>query len=166
MLQLSWSDIGPGAALEQFCAELQDELWPQNFDPFPLPMPGKLAFSYASLHSHLERYLFKSGGIGNMSVPNKKAIANAFQSAAIDQLEEKLVLAFQWCKQENIKIGHLVVSGGVASNSQLRNRQVSLCQIPNLSLSRLATCMSSVQEKQISLIFPPPSLCTGGFSVA
>lgn len=122
MLQLDWTDVGPGAALEKFCAAPEEDRWPDRLEPFPRPTRGRLDFSYASLHSHLERYLSMAGGVEAMTTENKRAIARAFQSAAFAQLEEKLILAFKWCAQEQIAVRHLVVSGGVASNSYLRER--------------------------------------------
>jgi N6-L-threonylcarbamoyladenine synthase len=88
----------------------------------PLPMPSKLAFSYAALHSNVERYIFACGGIQKLDSPTKRALAQAFQTAAVAQLEDKLLLALEWCSRKDIVIRHLVVSGGVASNLFLRKR--------------------------------------------
>ncbi|KAK7472897.1 Mitochondrial tRNAs modification protein, variant 2 [Stygiomarasmius scandens] len=150
MLQLSWDGIGPGAALERFCANPEQGSLPDGFSPFPRPMHGQLAFSYASLHSHVERYLHFNGGIEAVTLPSKLAIARNFQLAAFSQLEDKLQLALQWCANQSLDIRHLVVSGGVASNSLLRER--------------LNACLEKASSP-VSVIFPPPSLCTGIRSV-
>lgn len=121
MLELKWDKIGPGAALEQFCAQTCDQDLP-DVPPLPRPMRGKLGFSYASLHSYMERYVAGQGGIENLDFPTKLALARAFQTAAATQLEEKLILAFHWCSQNNIHVYDVVVSGGVASNQFLRQR--------------------------------------------
>ncbi|THV06781.1 peptidase M22, glycoprotease [Dendrothele bispora CBS 962.96] len=145
MLELSWDGIGPGAALERFCAGPEQGSLPDGFYPFPRPMPGQLAFSYASLHSHVERYLHFNGGIESVSLPSKLAIARSFQLAAFSQLEDKLLLALQWCANKSLDVRHLVVSGGVASNTLLRER--------------LNACLKNAPTP-LSVIFPPPSLCT------
>ncbi|KAF5370777.1 hypothetical protein D9758_002098 [Tetrapyrgos nigripes] len=145
MLELKWDDIGPGAALERFCASPESSSLPDGFIPFPRPMKGQLAFSYSSLHSHLERYLHFNGGIGAVTMPSRRAIARTFQLAAFAQLEEKVLLALERCANRNLNIQHLVVSGGVASNSWLRER--------------LNICLQSAPNP-VSVIFPPPSLCT------
>lgn len=139
-LGLKWGNIGPGAALEKFCASgdqaVQSPL--PEVPRFPSVMPGKLAFSFSGLHSFVDRYI-QSNRIPLPSVPDgserkgkdtlsdghKLALARAFQSAAFAQLEEKLVLALQWCARhrgDDPPIRHIVVSGGVASNAFLRNR--------------------------------------------
>lgn len=59
---------------------------------------------------------------GRLDLPTKQAVARAFQTAAVDHLEEKLVLALQECKNKNIPVRTVVVSGGVASNNFLRQR--------------------------------------------
>jgi len=148
MLKLRWSKSGPGAALEEFCEEAisRSETLPE-VPPPPLPMRGKLAFSYAALHSYVERYIHGKGGIENLDLPLRQALGCAFQSAAAAQLEEKLLLSMDWCKRHNIRIRHVVMSGGVASNLFIRKR--------------LETCLTSAtEENSMTLVYPPPSLCT------
>ncbi|CCM04372.1 uncharacterized protein FIBRA_06545 [Fibroporia radiculosa] len=159
MLSLPWSQHGPGAALEQFCmsgptsdpveaeseergARSQAELEAPHI---PLPMRGRLAFSYTGLHSTVERFMHARGGI--IDEHTRYAIATRFQMAAVGQLEEKLALGLRVCRRKGIDIRHLVVSGGVASNMFLRQR--------------LRACLDGASpDVPISLIFPPPSLCT------
>lgn len=83
-------------------------------------MHSQLAFSYSGLHSAVERYITARGGevIGEERV----ALARAFQTAAVAQLEEKVALGLRWCQKEGIVIRHVVASGGVASNAFLRER--------------------------------------------
>lgn len=113
--------MGPGAALEQFCAQSLDASLP-DISPLPRPIKGKLGFSYASLHSYVERYIQFRGGTDNLDLSTKVALARAFQTAAIAHLEDKLSLALNWCADNNINVRDLVVSGGVASNTFLRDR--------------------------------------------
>ncbi|KAI0915296.1 hypothetical protein AcV5_002873 [Taiwanofungus camphoratus] len=110
-----------------------------------MPMRGRLAFSYTSLHSSVERFLHARNGV--VDEQTKYALACAFQKAAVAQLEEKLALGLQKCQRQGVEIQHVVVSGGVASKSFLRER--------------LRICLDKTSpDKDTSLIFPPPSLCT------
>ncbi|KAJ7675093.1 Gcp-like domain-containing protein [Mycena rosella] len=141
ILNIPWSELGPGPGLEAYCAEpVPDEEGP-SYEP-PMPMPGKLAFSYSGLHSWLERTVHAAGGIEN--VVNKRALARAFQNAAFAHLEAKLLLALKWCKNNDHDVHHVVMSGGVASNQLLRQR--------------LKTCLSRFDSME--LVFPEPALCT------
>ena len=88
----------------------------------PRPMKGRLAFSYTGLHSTVERFL--DAQRGEVDARMKLGIARSFQEAAVRQLEDKLVLGMRQCEREGVKIRSLVVSGGVASNSYLRERCV------------------------------------------
>ena len=123
MLGLPWMDAGPGACLEQFCTGGEGE---DNIDipAAPRPMQSQLAFSYSGLHSFVERFIFSRGGIEKLDLSTRRALARVFQTAAVAQLEEKLPLGLKWCSRMGIKISQVVVSGGVASNSFLRKRQV------------------------------------------
>ncbi|KAF8197966.1 glycoprotease family-domain-containing protein [Pholiota molesta] len=146
LLQLKWTKLGPGDALEKFCAEDSEGKCP-SIPPLPRPMPKRLAFSYSALHSHVKLFIESLGGSESLDIPMKKSIARAFQTAAVGHLEDKLVLALEWCKHQNIDIQSIVVSGGVASNMFLRQRL----------RERL---IEYDKETPYSLIFPPPYLCT------
>jgi N6-L-threonylcarbamoyladenine synthase len=120
MLDLKWTNLGPGAALERFCA---DGCGDSGVDiSLPRPMPSQLAFSYSGLHSAVERFIFARGGIQQLDLRIKRSLAREFQTAAVAQLEEKVLLGLSWCAENNVRIQHLVVSGGVASNAFLRER--------------------------------------------
>ncbi len=124
MLGLNWTTHGPGAALEQFSAEEHSlgDCTPDPIPPFPRPMPGRLAFSYASFHSHVERYIFGRGGADKINVATKRSIARAFQEGAVAHLLDKLSLGLEWCRTQDVRVDTVVVSGGVASNLYLRDR--------------------------------------------
>ncbi|EDR11791.1 uncharacterized protein LACBIDRAFT_313559 [Laccaria bicolor S238N-H82] len=146
LLDLKWTSLGPGDALEKFCAQKVDT------DSIVIPLPrvtmaGKLSFSYSGLHSRVERYIETLGGINNIDLPTRMAIARAFQKSAMAQLEDKLLLGLQWCQQKDIPVRHVVLSGGVASNQYLRERLHQCILKADLALS-------------IDLVFPPPPLCT------
>ncbi|PCH43506.1 peptidase M22 glycoprotease [Wolfiporia cocos MD-104 SS10] len=152
MLSLPWNTHGPGAALEAFvkfgppAEQLVAHAEGQIEAPeFSIPMRGRLAFSYTGPHSAVERFLHARGGIVNDTT--RYEIASRFQRAAVGQLEEKLALGLEACRQKDTQIRHLVVSGGVASNLFLRER--------------LRVCLDKASPNvHISLVFPPPSLCT------
>ncbi len=123
LLALEWKDIGPGAALEAFCKHpVESEELPTDIPNMPVPLRGRLAFSYSGLHSAVEKYIRLRDGIQSLDHPTKVALAQAFQDAAIKQLEKKLVLALDYCRQQHVQIRHVVLSGGVASNLLLRDR--------------------------------------------
>ena len=162
LLQIPYEGTAAGAALERFCAiagegEVVDEI------PMPRTMRGRLAFSYTSLHSAVERFVHARQG--ELDERTKLVLARSFQKAAVGQLEEKVVLAMRKCAQEGIAVQSLVVSGGVASNAYLRERYVGVWGGTAgrlMVLCRLRACLDQeCPDEEISLVFPPPSLCTG-----
>jgi N6-L-threonylcarbamoyladenine synthase len=90
--------------------------------PIARPMVGQLAFSFAAHHSHVKSLIDKHGPIEMIEMKFKRAIAREFQKAAASHLEDKLILALKWCRTQKILVRDIVVSGGVASNSFLRQR--------------------------------------------
>ncbi|KAF8894934.1 Gcp-like domain-containing protein [Gymnopilus junonius] len=146
LLELKWTSLGPGDALEKFCAEEDEDDCP-TVPPFPRPLIGQPAFSFSAFHSHVNLLLNELETKANFDQPMKKAIARAFQSAAVGHLEEKVILGLELCKQKGIFVQDVVVSGGVASNQYLRHR--------------LRQCLLNFDPgTPYSLIFPPPHLCT------
>ncbi|TDL25975.1 peptidase M22, glycoprotease [Rickenella mellea] len=146
-LELPWSTRGPGAALEE-CSNL--DMPPEEvplFPQFPPVQPGKLSFSFDGVHSEVHRLLERIKREGALTIGFKVGVARAFHEAITVQLEEKLVLALRQCAKNGISVRHVVVSGGVASNGFLRNRLRSCVQ-------------SKFLGEQISLVYPPPYLCT------
>ncbi|KAJ7124908.1 glycoprotease family-domain-containing protein [Mycena epipterygia] len=140
LLQIKWTDLGPGPGLEKYCAEQVPDEPGSAYDP-PTPMRGQLAFSFSGLHSWVERTMIAEGGVQHV---NKRALARAFQTAAFAQLETKLLLALRWCTENGHVIHNVVVSGGVASNMFLRER--------------LKICLRAFDPME--LVFPEPALCT------
>ncbi|KAJ6593703.1 glycoprotease family-domain-containing protein [Mycena capillaripes] len=139
LLKIEWTDKGPGPGLERFCAQPAPKDDSPKYEP-PIPMPGRLAFSFAGLHSWVERTVSGAGGLDNV---NKHALARAFQDAAFEQLDTKLLLALRWCRTHGYSVQHVVVSGGVASNQRLRDR-----------------LHGRLGATPIQLVFPDPALCT------
>ncbi|THH17878.1 hypothetical protein EW146_g3030 [Bondarzewia mesenterica] len=127
MLTLPWSSLGPGAALEEFCLPVADEPThgpdtDELVPPLPIAMPGTLAFSFSGLHSSVERFMTSHGGSEALDVGTKRALARAFQRAAVGQLEDKVALALKWCARKGFD--------------------------------------NASPDLPMSLVFPPPSLCT------
>lgn len=121
LLNIPWGSKGPGAALETFAANAPPA---SPEDPrYTVPAPGRIQFSYAGLLSQVDRAVTGAGGIQAVSEPQRAIIARAFQQAAFAQLSEKIIL----CMKEFDRQGHepicdVVVSGGVASNTYMRER--------------------------------------------
>jgi N6-L-threonylcarbamoyladenine synthase len=120
ILKINWGKLGPGAALERFCLTGDNQRLPEITPKLPSGQPGKLAFSYSGLHSAVQRFI--AARDGNLDGRTKLALARTFQTAAVSQLEEKLLLGLHWCRQNGIVTKDVVVSGGVASNKFLRQR--------------------------------------------
>lgn len=135
MLKLPWSAYGPGAALEDFCLTslpgegdvIKEPDAEKEIPPMSVPAPNRLMFSYSGLHSAVERFITSKGGAENMDEETKRALARQFQKVAFDQIVEKVLLGLKRCYKAGICVNHLVVSGGVASNRNLRERYGSLC---------------------------------------
>jgi N6-L-threonylcarbamoyladenine synthase len=121
LLQLKWTKLGPGDALEKFVSETDGSDEPE-VTPITRPLVGQLAFSFSAHHSHVKSLIEKYGPVEKVDVRLKRAIAREFQTAAVSHLEDKLTLALKWCRTRDIFVRHIVVSGGVASNSFLRER--------------------------------------------
>jgi len=121
LLKLEWGSLGPGAALEKFVNE-DPNVDISDIPSFPTVTQGRLFFSFGGYHSWMERYLTAQGGIKTFDVPRKRRLARAFQVSIFAHLEEKVLLELRWCTDEDIYVGDLVVSGGVASNDYLRQR--------------------------------------------
>ncbi|KAJ7287745.1 glycoprotease [Mycena rebaudengoi] len=142
LLEIKWSDMGPGPALEAFCAEEGDD-GDDGLD-FNMPrivMRGEMALSFSGFHNAVYRAVTAAGGVENL---NKRALARAFQTSIFAHLEDKLALALRWCANNGHSIHQVVVSGGVASNMFLRQR--------------LKICLEQFDDMEA--IFPPPALCT------
>lgn len=121
LLQLKWTSLGPGDALEKFVSETNGSDEPQ-VAPVARPLVGQFAFSFSAHHSHIKSLIEKYGPIETIDIVLKRAIAREFQTSAVSHLVDKLILALEWCRTQNISVRHVVVSGGVASNGFLRER--------------------------------------------
>ncbi len=86
-----------------------------GYHRFPRAMPGSLDFSFSGLKTSLFNLLRKRGG-----VPEGEELADllaSYQEAIADVLLEKTLLAAESCGVRSV-----VICGGVAANSRLRER--------------------------------------------
>lgn len=109
--------------------------------PFPRAIPSRdsLDFSFSGLKTAVVNYVKRSADPSNKNqILPVKDIAASFQTAVVDMLIKKVILA-----QRKFKIGRLVLSGGVVSNGYLRDRFHILAE-----------------EEGLDLYLPSPALCT------
>lgn len=120
---------GYGAALEEVCKATYPEesvAAPQNypFPPLAYNLPNRLQpelFSFTGLIAAVQRVVESE----KLDDRRRWVVARAFENAAFSQLELKLQGALDWCEESGIRPKSLVVSGGVASNINLRQRRVA-----------------------------------------
>ena len=108
----------------------------RNRIPFPRAMKDTLDFSFSGLKTSLLNYTKKTGR--SFKEDEIQDIAASYQEAIVDVLVEKTFRAAQLSS-----VSSIVVCGGVAANSRLRERFVE---------------MSAVSGVQV--FFPAISLCT------
>ncbi|CAM6128970.1 unnamed protein product [Calypogeia fissa] len=142
---------GGGPALEEIAREGN----PKSV-PLSVPLRGikyrDCNFSYAGLKTQV-RMAIEARNIDGDQVPLSAAspedrqvradIAASFQRVAVQHLEDKCRRAIEWARKLEPSVTTLVVSGGVASNQEVRGR-----------LSDLA------EDMGLQLLCPPPRLCT------
>ncbi len=97
---------------------------------------NSLDFSFSGVKTAVINYLHKAEQAKEKI--NKADVAASFQAAVTDVLCEHTIEAAMMCKSKIVAL-----AGGVASNSELRNKMTQLAQ-----------------DKGISVVYPPPVLCT------
>jgi N6-L-threonylcarbamoyladenine synthase len=103
----------------------------ENSINFPIPMKNKDDFSFSGLKTAVLNII-------NKNEYSKADISASFQKTAVDSLILKTFKAAKKNKQKQI-----VIAGGVACNSYLRNR-----------------FLSAANKENIRVYFPSPKLCT------
>ncbi len=103
--------------------------------PRALLEDGRFDFSFSGIKTAVARYVHREKDGGSFNLQDTVA---CFQEAVVDVLVQKSMQALQ-----ARKCRHLVVAGGVASNSRLRQR-----------------IRSEAQQAEISVHIPRPELCT------
>jgi N6-L-threonylcarbamoyladenine synthase len=109
---------------------------------FPRPLTDRenMDFSFSGLKTSA-RYLIDE--IGEPSETDKLDLAASFQAAIVDSLVDRTRRAIARFTLEHGGDGRLVVAGGVAANKAIRAALNDLCR-----------------SSSMTLITPPPSLCT------
>jgi len=109
-----------------------DRLSREGADTFDFPRPylepGSYDFSFSGLKSAVINTLHNHTQKG-LEV-RKEDVARSFQESVVDVLTRKTMDAV-----EEYKVSHLLVAGGVAANSGLRQRFESLCRENDVKLS-------------------------------
>lgn len=155
-LGIPWTSA-PGKELERLAEQHQGK---GEGVSFPIPCKGQAMFSYSGLKAAVQRHVEAKGIVSD---GERASIAQAFQEAAVGQLEDKLSLTLRPSTQRTDGRGRVyprlnlerlsgdeiktvVCSGGVASNIFLRQR--------------LRQALDELGRKDVELQFPPLSLCT------
>ncbi|KAG8746980.1 hypothetical protein FRC10_002779 [Ceratobasidium sp. 414] len=116
-----------------------------HFEPLDIPTNSSLKHPPTPERAAMQERIRRT--VDAMSLSERQSIAAAFQRAAVAQLEAKVKLGLKECIRTGVHPTSVVVSGGVASNTYLRER-----------LRTMARDLGSSAE--IELAFPPPALCT------
>ncbi|MDE0943676.1 MAG: tRNA (adenosine(37)-N6)-threonylcarbamoyltransferase complex transferase subunit TsaD [Alphaproteobacteria bacterium] len=105
----------------------------------PRPMSGRAGcdFSFSGLKTAVRRLLDNNQGL------RAEDVAAAFQNAVGDVMVDRAGNGIEMAKSFHPNLSHLVIAGGVAANTHLRQRLTTLCQ-----------------ERGLNLVAPPPGLCT------
>jgi len=117
--------------------------------PIPLRYRRDYDFSYAGLKTAVRKAAERLATEHNVETSDKlpdsvKAdIAASFQHRAIQHIEQRLKYGMEAMEAEGIRT--LAVVGGVAANTELRNRLERMC---------------SSREEAWTMFVPPPKLCT------
>lgn len=87
---------------------------------------GSLDFSFSGLKTAVLNVVMKLNGGGSytsaskLSDPKKAHLAASFQEAVCETLAGKLLLAYEKCRADGLKIKELHLAGGVSANKRLR----------------------------------------------
>src|SRR5262245_46098433 len=129
-----------GPAVEQ-AARAGD---PRRFD-LPRPMLGREGcdFSFSGLKTALRHRVMQLAESGSLGERDRSDLAAALQSAIADCLADRTRSAIALACARHPQIDTLVVAGGVAANSAIRESLQSVCADTGLLLTA-----------------PPPRLCT------
>lgn len=103
---------------------------------FPRAMRGSLDFSFSGVKTFLLNMVKKQGRL--FTEAEMPDVVAGFQEAIVDVLVQKTLKA-----AENVAITRVVVCGGVAANSRLRER-----------------FYQDAKEEGVEVFIPPPVLCT------
>jgi N6-L-threonylcarbamoyladenine synthase len=113
--------------------------------PLPRPMLGREGcdFSFSGLKTALRLAVERHGGDGGLAPGDAADLAASLQAAIVDSLADRTAHAVALFRERYPAGKTLVVAGGVAANSALRQRLTALAGAAGLDF-----------------VAPPPSLCT------
>ncbi|MFQ5502087.1 MAG: tRNA (adenosine(37)-N6)-threonylcarbamoyltransferase complex transferase subunit TsaD [Phycisphaerae bacterium] len=120
---------------------------------FPRSMlgPGSLDFSFSGMKTavlyHVHGPGKTTGGLERLTAQEIDDICAAFSAAVVDVLVAKTLLAV-----EQQRASTIVVGGGVAANSLLRNRLTDACRTRGLSLHLTPVCYCSDNAAMIAAL--------------
>jgi N6-L-threonylcarbamoyladenine synthase len=117
---------------------------PDRFD-LPRPMLGRAEpdFSFSGLKTALRNRVAEQSTDGALSPRDRADLAATLQDAIADCLADRTTRAIDMARARYPNLSTLVVAGGVAANRHIRDR--------------LQACAA---EAGMSLVAPPPKLCT------
>ncbi len=101
---------------------------------FPVPMKGRAGcdFSFSGLKTSVRVYIEHHSPL---SEQDKNNISAAFQEAVVKQMKDRLIHAIEIFKRDYPKAKDLVVAGGVAANTSVREMIQSLAKQNGLIFS-------------------------------
>jgi len=107
--------------------------------PLPRPLKGRPGcdFSFSGLKTAVRQAL------ATEPAPAVADVAASFQAAVADVLADRVAHAAAMARQQAPGLSHLVMAGGVAANQALR-----------------ATVADAAAAARLTLLAPPPALCT------
>ena len=112
----------------------------------PFSQTDELAFSFSGMTTNLTDLFRKRSQMQVFKELERRLMAQTALTVAFEHLASRTAIALQGLEQSGTKISKLVVSGGVAANKYLHHV--------------LRTFLDSRGFTDITLIYPPPSLCT------
>ena len=98
--------------------------------PHPLEKEKNLQFSFSGIKTAVNLFI-KENNLNEKLVQNVSA---SFQHKISEILNEKINLALNKIKKNNINIKQLAVVGGVAANDYIRSRMKKMCSNKNIQL--------------------------------
>lgn len=112
----------------------------------PMGLNRDLAFSFAGIASQVKRLMLARANGDGMGDTERLLLARSALGTAFEHLGSRTVIALEKLRAEEVEVGSLVVSGGVAANNFLRYYLRELLDVRSF--------------RKLKLVFPPVELCT------
>ena len=123
-----------GPEIQKIATECADPIKAAERFPLPTPMKGRkeLDFSFSGLKTAIRQHVEKLPAANDQNDLNRADIASlacAFQNTVAEIIADRCIGAITHYKEQYPNADHtLVVSGGVAANTVIRQRLEALCQ--------------------------------------